>query len=65
VSALASGGEVLLTDATRSASGPLEQVEIRERGRHELKNVGEPVAIYAGEIKGADRASTLSIDAVC
>lgn len=65
VSALASGGQVLLTDTTRQASGPVEHVEFRERGRHGLKNVTEPVAIYAAEAAAAHAADSLPIDPVC
>ncbi len=38
VSALAGGGDVLLTDATRTATGELVDVDLRERGRQSLKN---------------------------
>jgi hypothetical protein len=41
VSAAASGGEALLTAATRAAAGEVEGVEVRERGRRAFRNVGE------------------------
>jgi adenylate cyclase len=49
VAGLAGGGEVLLTDATQTAAGPLTDIEFASRGPHQLKNVGEPIAVYAAE----------------
>ncbi|TMK40383.1 MAG: YHS domain-containing protein [Actinobacteria bacterium] len=66
VSGAASGGEVLLTDATRAAAGGLEGVELRERGRTTLKNVGEPMLLYAAVQAGErDPEDGLPIDPVC
>jgi len=65
VSALASGDEVLLTQATRQAAGPVESVEFRERGRSQLKNVIQPVNIYAAHSTGERSADNLPIDPVC
>jgi len=65
VSALASGDEVLLTQATRQAAGPVESVEYRERGRSQLKNVIQPVTIYAAHSTGERGADNLPIDPVC
>jgi adenylate cyclase len=46
----AGGGEVLVSDDTRSAAGPIRKVRLGERRLHWLKNVTEPVAAYlAGE----------------
>jgi adenylate cyclase len=42
--AAAGGGEVLVSDATRVAAGPLRKVELGERRLHWLKNVTDPVA---------------------
>src|SRR4051812_18371724 len=39
VSAEASGGDVLLTDATRAAAGAVERIQFRERGRRQLRNI--------------------------
>jgi adenylate cyclase len=65
VAALASGGQVLLSDATRQASGPVEHLDFHERGRHELKNVTEPVTIYAAHVAPPQAAASLPIDPVC
>jgi adenylate cyclase len=65
VSALASSDEVLLTDVTREAAGSLEGVDFRERGRRELKNVSEPVVIYAAQTLAGRSAENLPIDPVC
>jgi Adenylate and Guanylate cyclase catalytic domain len=65
VSAAASGGEALLTAATRAAAGEVEGVEVRERGRRAFRNVGEPIPVYAAVRQGAHNSSGLPIDPVC
>ncbi|MEK6252173.1 MAG: adenylate/guanylate cyclase domain-containing protein [Actinomycetota bacterium] len=65
VSGIAAGGEVLLTEATRVAAGTVEGVEIRQHGRHELKNVGEPVLLHAAVREGQRSQTGLPIDPVC
>ena len=65
VSGEASGGEVLLTAATYDAAANIDGIELRERGRRELKNVAEPLVLYAAVREGAPKAETLPIDPVC
>jgi adenylate cyclase len=65
VSGLASGGEVLLSDATREAAGEIEGVNLREWGRQELKNVKAPVLIYAALRPGERSDEGLDLDPVC
>ena len=65
VSGEAAGSEVLLTEATRLAAGDLDGVELRERGRRAMRNVGEPVLLYAAVPEGAGAAEGLPIDPVC
>jgi adenylate cyclase len=65
VSAAAAGGEALLTAATRDASGQLEGMELRERGRWTFRNVNEPVPVYAAVRQGARSSAGLPIDPVC
>jgi adenylate cyclase len=65
VSAAASGGEALLTGATRAAAGEVEGVELRERGRRAFRNVGEPVQVFGAVRQGAHNPSGLPIDPVC
>lgn len=65
VSAAAAGGEVLLTEATRAGVGSLGGVELRERGRHEFKNVSEPVLLFAAARAGSVSATGLPLDPVC
>jgi len=65
VSGIAAGDEVLLTEATRAAAGTVEGVEIREHGRHQLKNVVEPVLLHAAVREGQRSATGLPIDPVC
>ena len=65
VSAAASGGEALLTAATRAAAGEVEGVELRERGRWTFRNVVAPVPVYAAVRQGAQSSAGLPIDPVC
>lgn len=65
VSGLAAGGEVLLTEATLLAAGSLEGVEVEERGRRSLKNIGEPVLLWAAAERGERSDAGLPIDPVC
>ncbi|MFN8215101.1 MAG: adenylate/guanylate cyclase domain-containing protein [Solirubrobacterales bacterium] len=65
VSAAAAGGEVLLTEATRLAAGLLGTVELVPRGRRALKNVAEPVLLYAVVTDGGRSGEALPIDPVC
>ena len=65
VSGLASGGEVLLTEATRESAGDPEGVALDERGREKLRNVAEPVLLYAAVPVGDTSPERLPIDPVC
>ena len=65
VSGVASGGDVLITDATHRAAGELEGIEFRERGRQELKNLADPVLLYVAMPQGARTVDSLPIDPVC
>jgi adenylate cyclase len=65
LSAAASGGEALLTAATRTAAGEVEEVELRERGRWAFRNVTEPVQVYAAVRQGGQSSAGLPIDPVC
>jgi class 3 adenylate cyclase len=64
VSALASGGEVLLTGETAALAPDLEGVLYESRGRQALRNVAEPIEIFAALRigQGEDR---LPVDPVC
>lgn len=64
VAAAASGGEVLLTSATREAAGSIEGVTLHPRGRRTLRNVSEPVMLYAAVMQGSAEHA-LVIDPVC
>jgi adenylate cyclase len=44
--AAAGGGEVLVSDATRVAAGPMRKVTLGDRRLHWLKNVTEPVPAH-------------------
>jgi adenylate cyclase len=76
VSAIAAGGEVLLTAATASAAGaaeggelghvhPHDYVALTPRGRRELRNVSEPVELLAASCERSRSAQGLPIDPVC
>jgi class 3 adenylate cyclase/YHS domain-containing protein len=65
VSGLASGGEVLLTEATKAAAGDPGSVRLHERGRRTLKNIGEPVLLFAAVRQGEPDSAGLPIDPVC
>jgi class 3 adenylate cyclase len=64
VSAEATGGEVLVTGHTAALAPAIDGVYYEPRGRHELRNVREPVELFAAvsTSAGADR---LPIDPVC
>lgn len=65
VSGLAAGGEVLLTAAAREAAGEVEGIELQDRGRHELRNLSEPVHAYAPVRSGERTREGLPVDPVC
>ncbi|MEK6278502.1 MAG: adenylate/guanylate cyclase domain-containing protein [Actinomycetota bacterium] len=65
VSGVASGDEVLCTEATREAAGRMDDVELIEHGRQELRNIAEPVMIYRALCEIARTAEGLPIDPVC
>ena len=64
VSGLAHGGEVLLTDATRTAAGEIEGVRFEAHGVHQLRNVTDPVKVFAAVPEAGDRRGPV-IDPVC
>lgn len=65
IAGLAQGGEILLSEATKTAAGDFPGVEFRERGRRELRNVREPVLLYAAVRAGHPPDARLPIDPVC
>jgi adenylate cyclase len=64
ISAAAGGNEVLLSEATVNAAGPLEGVELSKHGNPAFKNVRERVALYRAMREGR-RDRELPIDPVC
>jgi class 3 adenylate cyclase/YHS domain-containing protein len=65
VAAEASGGEVLLTGRTASLAPDPEGVVYEPRGRRELKNVREPVELFAAVRIGESSQAPLPRDPVC
>lgn len=65
VAGAAVGGEVLITEATRVAAEAPDGIHLVERGRRTLKNLMEPVQLYAAMAEGEVSAGGLPIDPVC
>ena len=64
VSSAAAGGEVLVTGQTAALAPDLEGVMYESRGRTSLRNVSEPVELFAVLRHGASQESLL-VDPVC
>ena len=64
VSALAAGGELLVTAQTAALAPDLEGVLYESRGRQVLRNVGEAVEIFA-VLRLDETTEHLAIDPVC
>jgi adenylate cyclase len=64
VSGVAAGGEVLVSGTTAALAPDLEGVVYQSRGRQQLRNVSEPVEVFAAIPVGAG-AEALPIDPVC
>lgn len=65
VSGEASGGEVLLTGTTAALVPDLEGVLYESRGRRALRNVSEPVELFAALPIGQLAEEGLPVDPVC
>lgn len=63
VAELASPHDVLLTDDTARAAGPLADVTLVDLGDHELRNISEPVHVLRAARRGAP--GPLPVDPVC
>jgi class 3 adenylate cyclase/YHS domain-containing protein len=64
VSGIAGGGEVVLTETTAQAAGPIDSIEIVRRGETRLRNVRAVVPLFSAIRTGATRGR-LVIDPVC
>jgi class 3 adenylate cyclase/YHS domain-containing protein len=64
VAAVAAGGEIVLTAATRDAVGPLETADYQALGARSFKNVREPVRLFRVVPRGTV-GGRLDIDPVC
>jgi adenylate cyclase len=64
VSSVAAGGEVLVSGATAALAPDLEGVIYESRGRHELRNVSEPLELFS-VLWLDENAERLPIDPVC
>jgi adenylate cyclase len=65
VSGVATGGEVLLTAQTAALVPELEGVFYESRGRETLRNVREPVELFAAVRTGETSEGQLPVDPVC
>lgn len=64
VSGVAAGGDVLVSGPTAAMVPDLEGIVYESRGRHELRNVSEPLEIFA-VLRLDAAAERLPIDPVC
>ena len=64
VSALARGGELLVTGTTAALAADLDGVLYESRGRQTLRNIAEPVEIFA-VLRLDENADHLFVDPVC
>lgn len=64
ISGLAAGGEVLLSHATMAQAGEVDGVRFDERGPERLRNVSQPVTIFAALSEG-EVSKESPIDPVC
>jgi adenylate cyclase len=64
ISAVAAGGEVLVSGQTAALVPELEGVVYASRGRHVLRNVREPVELFAA-LEVGETAGRLPVDPVC
>ena len=65
VAALATGGEVLVTEETAKAAGRMEAVRFIGHGRYALKGIDKPLAVYAASADGGESDEGLAVDPVC
>jgi adenylate cyclase len=65
VSGLARGGEVLVTGTTAALVPDLEGVLYEPRGRQALKNLAEPIEVFAAVRIGSSTEGELPVDPVC
>ena len=63
--AAAGGGEVLISEHTREAAGPLRDVELGERRLHWLKNVTQPVAARLAQERPRTQPGALARRLMC
>lgn len=64
VAGLASGGEILITASVRNAVDEPTAIAFEDRGRHELRNVAEPVGLFAVR-RDSRSAAERHLDPVC
>jgi adenylate cyclase len=65
VAGTARGGEVILTEMTRVASGQLDDLTLRELGRRSLRNIAHPVSLFEARAEATRLVGELPIDPVC
>jgi adenylate cyclase len=65
VSGQAVGGEVLLTGRTAALAPDIDGVIYEPRGRQALRNIREPVELFAAVRTGQEAGRRLAVDPVC
>ena len=65
IASVAAGGEVLMSGTTAALAPDIDGVLYESRGRHVLRNVSEPVEIFAALPLSGASAGQLPVDPVC
>mgnify|MGYP000530612243 CR=1 FL=1 len=65
VAALASSGEIVLTEATHDAAGDADGIEFESLGRQRLRNISEPVRLFRASLATESSSEGWPVDPVC
>ena len=65
IAALATGGDVLVTEDVVRAAGEMDDVGFVGRGRYPIRGIAEPMAVYHALRGAARKDARLAIDPVC
>lgn len=65
ISAIAAGRQVLLTDATKQAAGPMDDIELHALGARELRHLPRPLVVHEAVWAAGRDGEGLPIDPVC
>ena len=65
IGSMAAGGEVLVSESTRSAAGDIDEIKMELLRECRLRNVTEPIIVHVAERAGEQPSERLQIDPVC